>query len=74
MKTRKPKTIEAGKCYRLNMFGMRGDAIAYVHKIEGTKQRFVRVEFIGENDLGWRMDSYTGFLRRVHSEEPTAKN
>lgn len=74
MRGRKPKTIEVGKCYRLNVFGMRSDIIAYVVAINGNKQRMVRVEFVGDVDLGWRADSYSAFMRRVHSEEPTAKN
>jgi hypothetical protein len=77
MKARKPKVIEVGKCYRLNAFWGLGDPsemVVYVYAIDGVKQRYVRVEGVAGYDPGWGMESYSGFLRRVHSEVPTAKN
>lgn len=71
---RKPKSIEVGKCYRLAWFGLPSDTIAYVYAIEGRKQRTVRVQTVAGPELGWTADSYTHFLRSVHSETPTTKN
>lgn len=74
VKPRKPKSIEAGKCYRLNVFGEASDFVVYVYAIEGRRQRHVRVQTIDGHALGWNYASYTEFLRRVHSEAPAAKN
>lgn len=78
MKARKPKTIEVGKCYRLFAFyglGDPSDVVVYVYAIEGEKQRQVRVRAVSaDHNLGWNTEGYTAFLRRVHSEAPTAKN
>ena len=48
--------------------------IVYVYAIEGEKQRHVRVTAIGEHELGWNYESYSAFMRRVHSEVPNAKH
>lgn len=77
MKARKPKVIEVGKCYRLNAFYGLGDpseVVVYVYAIDGVKQRYVRIECVAGYELGWNMEAYSAFLRRVHSEVPTAKN
>lgn len=75
-RSRKPRSIEPGKCYRLFAFyglGQPSDTIAYVYAIEGKKQRWVRVR--GVNcELGYNADSYTNFLRNVHSEVPNVIN
>jgi hypothetical protein len=75
----KPKSIEVGKCYRMRRHPSfinyePSDSIAYVYAIDGAKQRWVRVEWVSEHGPGWNAESYSGFLRLVHSEAPTAKN
>lgn len=81
MRSCKPKIIEAGKCYRLYEFAgsgfatrRAGEMIVYVYAIEGDKQRWVRMRSIIDYELGYNADSYTSFLRKVHSEAPAAKN
>lgn len=75
MAKRKPAKIEAGKCYRMNRFGRRSDVVVYVYAIEGAKQRWCMLKAVSPGHaLGYNADSYTSFLRRVHSEEPTARN
>jgi hypothetical protein len=76
-RTRKPKQIEVGKCYRLSAFyglGDPSDIIVYVYAIEGERNRHVRVRAVGEHELGWNCEGYTSFLRRVHSEAPLVIN
>ena len=69
---RKPERIEAGKCYRMNTFGLRGDRVLYVIKIEGAKQRlvFAMPVHVVEDRTGSLAWPYTEFMREVHSEEP----
>lgn len=72
----KPKAIESGKCYRMRRFPSfinyePSDQIAYVYAIEGAKQRWVRLQWISENNPGWTMSSYSEFLKLVYSEAPT---
>jgi hypothetical protein len=77
VRARKPKRIEVGKCYRLFAFyglGAPSDMIVYVYAIEGEKRRHVRVTAIGEHELGWNYESYSAFMRKVHSEVPNAKH
>lgn len=78
MKARKPKTIEAGKCYRLFAFyglGQPSDIVVYVYAIEGVKQRCCRVRAVSaDHDLGYNAVGYTDFWRSVHSEVPTINN
>lgn len=69
----KPKTIEAGKCYRLFAWYGLGDPsqiIVYVYAIDGVKQRKVRCQAISPpgHELGWGYASYSEFFRMVHSE------
>lgn len=80
MKPRKPKTIEVGKCYRLRRFACFGvtepsNMVVYVCAIEGAKQRWVHIRPIDEDNApGWTVDSYSAFLRGVHSEVPNVVN
>ncbi len=80
-RSRKPKTVEVGKCYRLYRFAgcqlqirEPGDVIVYVYAIEGTKRRCVRMRSVVGYELGYNAAGYGSFLRMVHSEAPTAKN
>jgi hypothetical protein len=43
----------------------------YVRAIDGNKQRLVRVREVSDYGLGWSADSYSSFLRKVHSEVET---
>lgn len=71
----KPKAIEVGKCYRMRRFPSfinyePSDFVAYVYAIDGAKIRWVRIQWVSEDGLGWNTESYSGFLRLVHSEAP----
>lgn len=77
MATRKPKTIEVGKCYRINYpygGGYVSESTVYVHAIEGKKQRCVCLRTVAGPELGWNAASYSEFMRMVHSEAPTLMN
>ena len=73
---RKPDRIEAGKCYRMNTFGLRGDRVLYVSSIVGTKQRLVMATpvHVVRDTTGTLAWPYGEFMRNVHSEEPNYAN
>jgi hypothetical protein len=73
---RKPDLIEAGKNYRMLLFGARGNAVMHVSQIVGERRRSVLASYVIPHDdtIGSYWDGYTSFLRRVHSEEPNLAN
>ena len=73
---RKPERIEAGKCYRMNTFGIRGDRVLYVSAIGGAKQRWVTAipVHVVQDTIGSLTWPYGEFMRNVHSEEPHYAN
>lgn len=81
MASKKPKTIEAGRCYRLYRwagcgFGSRepGESIAYVYAIEGDRRRCVRLRTVDGPELGYNAVPYFEFRRMVHSAADNVKN
>lgn len=73
---RKPERIEAGKCYRMNTFGLRGERVLYVSSVTGEKQRWVLATpiHVFQDSTGTLAWPYTEFMRDVHSEEPNHAN
>lgn len=73
---RKPDRIDVGKCYRMLTFGLRGDRVLYVSKIEGKKQRWVLATpvHVVQDSTGTLSWPYGEFMRQVHSEEPSYAN
>lgn len=75
MMRRKPKELVVGRAYRMwsPFCAQASDQIAVVTAIEqATKTtRNVRVEWLNEGP-GWKLDTYSHFLSRVHSEAPQA--
>lgn len=77
MAKRKPARLEVGNAYRLYApFSQRpSDQIAVVTAIRQPTKNSRQVEFeVLHGRQMFRLDSYTEFLRKVHSEAPAALN